>query len=233
MPTERVCGTTLLLEWNGHFPFGNSKHIFLFFLLAFWIVAPLFARSQAAPGRLAADSELIIEGGSSLGNVRVFDFAEGRRINPFGIEYDRRLWNHILTARLDYVAELLPVVLVNEPASYTIDSIALTSARQTKFGVGIAPIGFRLLWRRNKELKPYFLAKGGFLYFPDRVLSQQATKLEFSAQFGVGVEQTLTPRLGLRVGFSDFHFSNGNIARKNPGIDFMYFSAGLCYRFGR
>ena len=207
-------------------------------ILAFLIAAvvpvglTLRAQSIGAGAKRPVESQIVAEGGSSVGNIHVFAFADDRRIAPFGVEYDRHSWGSFLTARVDYVAEVLPVVLLNEPARYGADSIALTTDRQVKYGFGFSPAGVRLLWRRDAAFRPYLIGKGGFLIFPDPVLSPLDGHLSFSAQFGGGVEETLTQRLSLRLGYSDFHFSNGGIATRNPGIDFMYFNAGLVYRLG-
>lgn len=184
-----------------------------------------------APKR-TPDPQITLEGGSSIGNVHVFAYAEGRRINPIGMEYGRHSWGGLLGARVDYVAEFLPVVLLNEPAVYGADSRALTTARQTHYGVGFSPVGVRLLWRRNGNLKPYLIGKGGLLYFRSHVLSPEASKLNFSAQFGGGLQTALSRGMELRLGCTDFHFSNGDISARNPGIDFMYLNAGLVFRFG-
>ena len=182
--------------------------------------------------KIPPQSEVAIEGGSSVGNIHVFAYADGRRINPFGVEYDRHSWGGLLGARVDYVAEFLPVVLLNEPAIYGADSRALTTARKTHYGFGFSPIGVRMLWRRNSNVRPYLMGKGGILYFHTHVLSPQASKLNFSAEFGGGLQAGLTPRMDLRLGYNDFHFSNGDISTHNPGIDFMYLNAGLVFRFG-
>jgi hypothetical protein len=191
------------------------------------------AQNTTASEKPPVESQIVADGGSSVGNIHVFAFADDRRIAPFGIEYDRHSWGSFLTARVDYVAEVLPVVLLNEPARYGADSIALTTARQVKYGFGFSPAGVRLLWRRHAAFRPYLMGKGGLLIFPDPVLSPLAGHLSFSAQFGGGVEETLTRRVSLRLGYSDFHFSNGGIATRNPGIDLMYLNAGLVYRLGR
>ena len=203
--------------------------------VALFLIAPglTHAQKRLTPARQPPASEFVIEGGSSIGNIHVFAYADDRRINPIGIEYDRHSWGGFLGARVDYVAEFLPVVLLNEPAKYGLDSKVLTTARQTHYGVGLSPIGIRLLWRRHKTFKPYLIGKGGLLYFADRVLSAQASKLNFSAQFGGGVETTLPSGMEFRLGYSDFHFSNGDISPRNPGIDFMYLNAGLGWRFGQ
>jgi hypothetical protein len=186
-----------------------------------------------APAARPHESEIAVETGSSVGNYVVFGYAEGRRINPIEIEYDRHSWGGFLTARVDYVAEAMPVLLLNEPASYGLNTLALTSARQTVYGGGIYPIGARFLWRRNKAFKPYLIGQGGILYFQRRVLSPEASKLNFSGKFGFGVEETLSRRMELRLGYNDFHFSNGDIAPHNPGIDFMYFFGGISFKLGK
>lgn len=211
----------------------RSLRLFWFVLMAA-VSSPLILRAQEINGRLKepTESQIVWEGGSSVGNIHVFAFAADRRIAPIGIEYDRHSFGEFLAARVDYVAEVLPVVLLNEPAQYGADSIALTTARQVKYGFGFSPVGVRLLWRRHAAFRPYLTGKGGFLIFPDPVLSPLDGHLSFSAQFGAGAEERLTKRVSLRLGYSDFHFSNGGIATRNPGIDFMYLNAGMCFRLG-
>ena len=63
------------------------------------------------------------------------------------------------------------------------------------------------------------MGDGGILYFKDRVLSTRGTHLNFSAETGVGVEFATSPQTNLRLGYSWFHFSNGDIAARNPGLD--------------
>ena len=202
--------------------------------IALCLTAPKVAgaQSRTPEQKPAPEAEIAVEGGSSVGNIHVFAYADGRRINPFGVEYDRHSWGGLLGARVDYVAEFLPVVLLNEPAIYGADSRALTTARRTCYGFGLSPVGVRLLWRRNRNFKPYLIGKGGLLYFDNHVLSAAASKLNFSAQFGGGVQTALRPGMDLRLGYTDFHFSNGDDSARNPGIDFMYLNAGLVFRFG-
>jgi len=205
-----------------------------FYLAALWLAAALAAHAQQVEpqARPGIESELVFEGGASTGNLHLFAYAADRRIDPIGFEYDRHWWGGVIGARVDYVTELLPVVLLNGPAKYDMYSRPLTTARRTQYGAGISPAGVRLLWRRDKSFKPYLFGKGGIIYFADRALSPRASHLNFSAQFGGGVEERLSRRIDLRLGVGDFHFSNGDIVARNPGIDFMTFSAALGYRFG-
>jgi hypothetical protein len=91
-----------------------------------------------------------------------------------------------------------------------------------------------MLWRDHKAFKPYLSAKGGMLIFPQKVLSQQSTYVNFSLQSATGVEARLTPRFDLRLGlFSDFHFSNDFIVPVNPGLDVMNANLGITYHLGK
>lgn len=196
-------------------------------------VENLAAQRPAGPEKAPVESEIAVEGGSSIGNIQIFAFAEDRRIQPIGIEYDRHSWGGALGARVDYVAELLPALLLIGPAKYDIFSRPLTTQQTTRYGAGLSPAGVRLLWRRDRSFMPYLYGKGGFLYFEDRALSPLGSHLNFSAQFGGGVDERLSRRFELRMGFGDFHFSNGDIARRNAGIDCLGFNAALAYRIGR
>lgn len=215
-----------------HSAAGQSLRTLFCASLCLMAVTVACAQRPAAPAGSLVESEAIVTSGSSIGNVHVFAYADDRRINPIGVEYDRNSWGKLLGARVDYVGEVLPVVLLEEPALYGPDSRRLAPGNQEKYGFGVSPIGVRLHWRRGRDWQPYLIGKGGILLFTTPVLSPQATRLNFSAQFGAGVEKRLTRRLGLRLGYSDFHFSNGDDAARNPGIDFMYFNAGLSYRLG-
>jgi Lipid A 3-O-deacylase (PagL) len=201
--------------------------VFLLMQTAGW------SQQTETPLKHRAESQVVIEGGSSVGNIHVFAYADNRRVMPFGLEYDRHSWGGLLGARVDYVAEVLPVVLLDEPASYGADSKALTTARQLEYGFGFSPIGVRLLWRRGKCWRPYLMGKGGILVFTHPVLSPGASRLNYNAQFGAGMEKRLTPRIDLRLGYTDFHFSNGDTSQRNPGIDFMYLNAGVVFHLVR
>jgi hypothetical protein len=196
-------------------------------------LAPALAHAQQTESaNKPAKNELAVEGGGSFGNWQIFAYAEDRQVSTYGLEYDHLLWGRVLGTQVDYTAELLPVVLLSEPAEYKSDSTALTTARQLKYGADASPAGFRLLWRQGKAFEPYFGAKGGVAYFKERILSPQDTHLQFTAQFGFGFEHRFTQRMAFRAGFSEFHISNGDIAR-NPGVDLMYVNGQLSFRLGR
>ena len=180
------------------------------------------------------ESEVIVEGMASYGNYRIFASGRDCKLYTAGVEYDRHSWDYFLKARVDYVAEVLPLVLLNEPTQTYPWGQPTTLARETVPGLGISPIGFRMLWRNKRAIEPYLTAKGGVLAFPKKVLTQDASYVNFSMQSGFGVQARLTSRLGLRLGlWNDFHFSNAFIVPVNPGLDVMNANLGLSFHFGQ
>jgi hypothetical protein len=134
---------------------------------------------------------------------------------------------------MDYVAEFLPLVLFSQFADSNYFGNPLTPPslnRRLLYGIGISPIGLRMMWRSNKAIKPYLLFKGGMLVFDHKAISDHATYENFSMQNGLGVQISLKKRVDLRLGlWSDFHFSDGFIVPINPGTDMMNANWGISY----
>ncbi len=192
------------------------------------------AVTTTAPPKQPIESEIIVEGMASYGNYRIFASGRDCKLYTAGVEYDRHSWDYFLKARVDYVAEILPLVLLNEPTQTLPWGQPTTFAHEIVPGFAISPIGFRMLWRNKKAIEPYLTAKGGLIAFPKKVLTQDATYLNFTMQSGFGVQTRLTSRLGLRLGlWNDFHFSNAFMVPVNPGIDMMNANLGLSFHFGQ
>ncbi len=109
------------------------------------------------------ESEIIYEGLQSFGHFKIFAVAQWvtiflpSRSNTIGIRGER-----LAGARFDYSAGH------HAHSSFTPASRTRRTNRgnpmsktfETFPGIGIAPIGFRLLWRDSKGFKPYFVAEG-------------------------------------------------------------------------
>jgi hypothetical protein len=181
-------------------------------------------------------NELIAESLNSFGHWHVFGITWWSYLNVAGIEYDRHTWGHFLGARSDYVAEFLPVVILRQPVHTDIwgnPRWGNTTSRNftTVPGVGLSPIGTRLMWRDGKAWKPYYTIKLGMMVFTQKVLSQYASYEVFSMQQAVGLQFRVTDQWDFRTGVSDFHFSNAFVVPSNPGIDEMAYNFGLSYHF--
>jgi len=178
------------------------------------------------------ESELIVEGMASFGNYKIFATSDWEKLYTGGLEYDRQSWGTFIGAQMDYVAEILPLMILREPAKSDKWGNPLTTTRETLGGLGISPIGLRMMWRNKKAYRPYFIVKGGMLAFNKKALSPDATYQNFSFQLGIGMQARLTQRLDLRVGYSDFHFSNAFMVPLNPGLDVMSCNGGIVYHLG-
>ncbi|HKO18048.1 MAG TPA: acyloxyacyl hydrolase [Acidobacteriaceae bacterium] len=201
-------------------------------LMNSFVSAPILTRSVSIRRR-APQRELIYEGMISYGNYRVFGAAEKVKLYTAGVEYDREFWHGFLGARVDYVSEILPVVRLSQPARTDFWGDPLTRNRKTVTGVGVTPIGFRLLWRDNRRLMPYFETKGTVLGFTQKALSPEATYENWSFHLTGGVKVRLHGRYDLRLGLlSDLHFSNAFVVRSNPAVDLMNVSVGLVRHLG-
>lgn len=184
------------------------------------------------PMKPQVESEIIVEGMVSYGNYQIFAAGTDSKLYDAGVEYDRHTWGKFLGARFDYVAEFTPFVLLNQPAVTDKWGNPMSKDRKYVPGVGIAPIGFRWMWRAKKQWRPYLEAKGGIIGFTQKALSNDATYENFSLQSCMGVQVMMTQRVGLRLGlFSDFHFSNAFITDYNPGLDVMNANLGISWHF--
>ena len=211
----------------------------LLVVLAILICASTADAESVMPSNRPADvkpsppSELIYEGMISYGNYRLFGSAENAKLYTAGVEYDRELWPRVLGARVDYVTEFLPVVLLTQPAKTDDWGNTLSRDRKTVPGIGVTPLGVRLLWRDGKRLMPYYEVKATVLGFTEKALSPNATYENWSFQLSGGMKLKLRGRFDLRLGMlNDLHFSNAFVVRSNPALDVMNANVGIVYHLG-
>jgi hypothetical protein len=187
-------------------------------------------KAERAQGHKNVEQDLAFEGQGSVGHFHIFAYSWWSDLQFGGIEYDRHSWGSFIGARVDYVAELLPVVILHQPINTDVfgDNHSGTQ-RRTNPGLGVTPIGLRLLWRNGKALKPYYSIKLGIVGFTHKALSNYASYEDFSMQQSIGMLFRLSDRWDLRAGVSDFHFSNAFVVPSNPGIDEMMYQGALSY----
>lgn len=179
------------------------------------------------------ESELIAEGEGSFGHYHIFAYSWWSELYTGGIEYDRHTWDYFLKAQMDWVAEVLPVAILRQPADTDVFGDPLSQSRVINPGLGIYPVGLRMKWRYDKGWQPYFIIKGGMLFFTQKALSKDAAHQNFSLQMGLGMQRRLTKRFDMRVGYEDIHFSDAFMVPSNPGLDVMAYDGGIVYRLDK
>jgi hypothetical protein len=189
---------------------------------------------KKAPGKQPVESEIAVAGMISYGNYRIFGAAPRCNIWVAGVEYSRHSWGHLLKARVDYVVEVLPFVVLSEPAKADFWGNPESPNQQWVHGVGLSPFGFRFLWRSNRTIKPYMTGKAGVIAFPQKILSPNSSYANFNFQGDFGVQIRMNERVDLRIEpIVYFHVSNGYFAASNPGFDQLGGKIGVSYHLGK
>jgi hypothetical protein len=188
--------------------------------------------SQPAP-RSPVESEVIFESLNSLGHIHLFSDAWYSYLNLVAIEYDRHSWGRVIGADVDYSAEFLPIIILRQPDKTDIYGDRLSHTYETIPGIGILPVGVRLMWFDHASVKPFYAVKAGMTAYTKKAFSQYASYQDFALNQSVGLQFRLNDRIDFRTAFGFFHQSNGFVVPSNPGLDEMNWSAGLSFHLGR
>jgi hypothetical protein len=110
-----------------------------------------FRRAPEGSTRTTVESEIILEGLRSFGHFKIFTGPGSSYFSEGSIEYDRHSWGRLLGARLDYSADIMPVIILSQRDKTDVWGNPQSTTYETFPGIGIAPIGFRLLWFDGKR----------------------------------------------------------------------------------
>jgi hypothetical protein len=184
-------------------------------------------------GKQPVESEIAVTGMIPAGDYRLYSATVRCNAWTLGVEYDRHSWGYFLKSQFDYVVEVIPFLLLSEPAKADFWGNPKSPNQQLVPGVSVSPFGFRMLWRPNKAVRPYVTGKLGVVAFPQKVLSPAASYANFNVQADFGILFKMTERVDLRVDpFVFFHVSNGYLAASNPGMDELATKIGISYHLG-
>jgi hypothetical protein len=198
------------------------------------LASDIVVTPKQTPAKKPVESEISVMGMIPDGDYRLFSATVRCNAWTVGVEYDRHSLGHLLKSRVDYVMEVLPFVLLNEPAKSDFWGNAKSPNQQLVPGLSISPVGFRFLWRNNTAVRPYVIGKLGAIAFTQKVLSQSASYANFNVQAAFGLQFRITERVDLRVEpFEFFHVSNGYLAASNPGMDELATRIGFTYHLGK
>jgi lipid A 3-O-deacylase PagL len=186
------------------------------------------------PAKQPVESEIAVTGMIPDGDYRVISATVRCNVWTVGVEYDRHSWGHLLKSQLDYVVEVIPLLVLSEPAKSDFWGNPKSPNQQWVPGLSVSPFGFRMLWRSNKAVRPYVTGKLGAIAFTQKAFSSAASYANFNVQADFGILFKMTERVDLRVDpFVFFHVSNGYLAASNPGMDELATKIGISYHLGK
>jgi hypothetical protein len=190
--------------------------------------------TKKPPEKRQVEGEIAITTMIPDGDYRLFSATVRCNAWPTGVEYDRHSWGHLLKSQVDYVVEVIPIMILSQPAVSDYWGNAKSPNQELVPGVAVSPFGFRFLWRSNAAIRPYLTGKLGAAVFAKKAFSQNASYVNFNIQVDAGLLFKISERVDLRVDpFVFFHVSNGYLAASNPGMDELATRFGVNYHLGK
>ena len=177
-----------------------------------------------------AATELGFWGGGSLGGTPVTGAAEQTRLGLVAFRYARvfsRGDNLAFKYTLDVPLAQLSCPPAQVMGAQAPNGPAQLAERRTITGAGLSPVGFQVNFRRRERVQPFVQASGGFIYFGERVPDSGGAQLNFTTDFGGGVQWKAGSRRAWTVGYRYHHVSNDWRAGVHPGFDSNLFYAGF------
>lgn len=96
------------------------------------------------------------------------------------------------------------------------------------FEIGVSPLFARLTFGTGR-VRPFIDGGEGILY-TDLRKQGYGSRVQFSSQFGAGLEYEARPDLGVVIGARFRHTSNAGLAEGNPGINTIFGMVGVTFR---
>jgi hypothetical protein len=196
------------------------------FVSAVWLM--LLGLSIAAQDEEPGKNELMVWGGYA---PAVRTFAIGGRtwdaqLGIGAVRYSRR-FNNSNWVNLKYTLDA-SLLVMNYPDK-VVSGTTVTPTRETRVGIGLAPIGLQANFRPRKKLQPFIGLALGFMPFTERTPNVTGENLNFSTAGGGGVEYRLAHKRAITFGYNFYHISNASRGVENPGYDAQLFFVGYTF----
>ena len=90
---------------------------------------------------------------------------------------------------------------------------------QTAVGMGFSPFGLKMYLNPQGKTRPFAHTAAGGILFSSAVPVHNSTRLNFTVEYGGGLEFVGGDGRSGIVGFRFHHISNGSFGQVNPGLD--------------
>lgn len=162
----------------------------------------------------------------------------GRRVITTSLRFGRVIGTKG-PVTFEYLFEVLPLVVFfknevkNKAYKARMNETTLVPAtrRETTYGVGVQPLGFRFIFLPEKRIRPFAQVGTGVLFTNKAVPVPYSKNINFTGDFGGGVQYFVSRRRAVSFGYRYFHISNANVGGKvnNPGYNANIFYFGYSF----
>jgi len=206
---------------------------------AFIVLLAAFVAAPSAQGQNQPRNEFGVWGAYSASAQNIQGSATNLQFGVAAFRYGRILHSSPSLA-IEYTVDIDPVELMRQDTymSCVLESggIAYGSycpvGRETVYGGGISPIGWKFNFMRSRRWQPLLASTGG-LIASERPIPKDipmATQFNFTFDFQAGVEYFNSSRTRSWSFVSKIqHISNASRSSVNPGANIVIFSAGYSF----
>ncbi|MDQ3181188.1 MAG: hypothetical protein M3Q33_11780, partial [Acidobacteriota bacterium] len=158
------------------------------------------------------EKELNIELGYSqfqptfLSGKKQYD-TSGRSFGMTNLRWGRVIGT-VKNVTYEYQIEVTPIAVAfkNEVVNPAFQNAQTTpgvppTIRETTYGFGFSPVGFRFLFQPKKRLKPFIAAHSGFIFFDSPVPLPKSLTFAFAGDFGGGLQYQIRRNKTITFGY--------------------------------
>jgi hypothetical protein len=94
------------------------------------------------------------------------------------------------------------------------------------YGSGFSPVGFQLSARPYGRVQPFISSNDGFIYFDQRVLAEEGSRLMYTFDAGAGINIMRKDREAITLGYRFQYLTNFGLSAQNPATQANVFYVG-------
>lgn len=147
-------------------------------------------------------------------------------------------WRRLSVA---YSPEMVPLLLVSNTPTYTTTTefqgsrpvqVKHITGRGVAAGFALSPLGLETQVRLTSALRVYGHAAAGAAWFRRDVPEPDSRAVNYTFEYGGGLQYRWRPAWALRAGYKFHHLSNAGSGATNPGLNGHVVTVGVARRLG-
>ena len=206
-------------------------------VLAGCAAAPLLAQDVHRPVVALGDRYLEASAGFSWYSPRGGSWGTitGRRVYLTGLKYER-VFDATRGFAFAYAAEWVPLAVIER--THRRETLLCYDAEpgrvcerdrssRVAVGTGLSPLGFKAYFNRLGQRRLFASGAVGGMAFSTDVPVDNSRRLNYTFEYGGGVEIARRDGRAVTLGYKFHHISNGSSGQVNPGLDANVLYVGL------